>query len=373
MARSRSRRLRRVARQTAELRYGPERRQLEGALFEARDARDAGVDAARATGRGLRSAIRGARPGFARTYDEGAERLAANAGVIGPNMPTSGPGAAILAAQAGEHQAALDANVAARTATLADLTQQGIRAREGQAFAVRNARDQYQADVGKVLQQLLGLSQEEGLFAAAEFGRLRENALDRGQRERGSKRSAGIDPKTGKPIPGGKLDPDANGKPGDQRKGKGERATNAQHGDLADRIKEAKHWATLLKKGGASREAVEAALAAGRPSSTVYREVDDGRGGTKRVPVLTDQGTEKKTREIPSLGAGLFLEAALDEVFKGHVSRRTTRQLHQRGFFVRKLPVTSYAAWRRRVRAMRGPLDRPGQAPLGQTQGSPFT
>lgn len=343
MARSRSRRLRRISRQTAELRYGPEKRALEGALFEARDARDAGVDAARGAGRGLRSAIKAARPGFARTYDEGAQRLAANAGVIGPNMPTSGPGAAILAAQAGEHQAALDANAAARTATLADLTQQGIRAREGQAFAVQNARREYQADVGKVLQQLLGLSQEEGMFAAAEFGRLRENAADR-RLERGRLEE------TKRHNRASERNQAANRRAADRRARKGERASNSEHGDLADKIKEAKSWATLLAKGGASREAVEQALTAGRSSSTVYRMVDDGRGGKKREAVLNRDGTEKKTREIPSLGAGLFLDAALDEVFDSHVSRRTTRQLHNRGFFVRKLPVTSFNAYRQRVR-----------------------
>ena len=157
MARKRSRRLRRIAQQTANVKFGPERQQMESALMESAASRDASIDAARATGRGLRSAIKQARPNFAKTYDQGADRLAANAGLIAGNMPTSRPGAAILAAQAAEHQAAVDANATARTATLSDLTQQRVRAREGATFAVNSARQQYQQDVGKVLQKLLGV------------------------------------------------------------------------------------------------------------------------------------------------------------------------------------------------------------------------
>jgi hypothetical protein len=144
------------------------------------------------------------------------------------------------------------------------------------------------------------------------------------QSERGSLRSAGIDPDTRKPIPGGKLDPKAKAK-------KDERRTGLQTRSALDQVGSAKSWLQTAKQGNIPRHQARAALLRGL-----------GKGAAKAP----------KTRE-------LFARVALDLTYDQHLSSQTRQLLKDAGYDWTKFGP------QHAPRKKPGPLDIAGQAIAG--------
>jgi hypothetical protein len=338
------------------IRYGPEESGLRELERQAQQTYESSVGAARGTAESIIGAVGQARPEVTEVYDDAQSRQAGlNAALAGDAAALGGVAGAAIDA---EQRAASSRIGESRASALTDLSQRKVAAQEGRAFAVKQARSQLIDDLTKVLQRKQDLAGEKGAFMAATVGDLREAAADRAARlqieelgnsqsERNSLRSAGIDPETGAAIPGGKLDPDADGKRGEKGKGKGrggggDPLTDGQRAAAADTVAQALNWGGKLKRAGLGFNEAVKALSEGREAKPVFEEVDDGRGGTKRQKVLNRDGTEKMTPALPKIESNLLLRAALEEAYLGHVTRQTQRRVRSRGLGVRELALTPY-------------------------------
>lgn len=360
MARRRHRsladRYRPQAQQEAALRANPQKRALQQALDEALGARDSTVTAARGTARGLRQSIRAARPSIREIFDTAGQQLAAGTGAVAPNM-SSPQGSAIGQAAATEHQAALDRNTAARASTLTDLDQQRVRATEGEAFAVRQAGTQYQSDASKVLKQLLGVSADQGDYAATELSRLVEAARGRGVTLRGqdlSHQDRVASRKSQERTAAAKNKQTTQGKKwlplGDQN-------------DAQDTIHQALDFAKDFVPHASRKEAATALRQGVKDQKVKNLPINDPATGKQRIDqksglkLYRDPDTGKSTTQpeqsipgVPSFDDA-YVQAALDVAYDGHLSRATQNMLHRRGIKVRQLGLPTYQQWRARNRS----------------------
>lgn len=344
------------AQAAALLRTSPERRGLRALLLEAQSQKQADIDAARVSGRVNRAAIHAADPEIQKVYAAARSGLSAVTGDyshpaagIAQDFAQLGPAAGSIAEAArAESEAAQRRTTEAETAARVDLQNSGVRSAEGEGYAIRAAQDRFRGDTGKIVSQLTGLDREEGLFAATELGRLVDAARGRSvtrrgqdksaasqratqrQSERSSQRSAGIDPDTGKPIPGGKLDPAAQ-----KRKARAKAKANK--------------WASPDAQRGARKDFGSA------KGSIQYLKDTEGLS-RKEAAELVLRGREKlklsSGRELPSIKPvtdEALVEAALDHVYAKHLSRATQRRLHKNGIRVSPLGVTTYGQYRRRT------------------------
>lgn len=340
------------------VRFGPEESALTELIRQAQANYRMQVRQAAGMSRGIRAAVRQARPRTARIYDRaGLEQARAADTLVGADLAALGPVAdSIKAGAALEQTAGLRNLQEARAAALADLGSRAVAAREGAAYAKRSARDELVSELSKVMGRKQALARERGAFEAATVGDLLESAADRratrrnnrerlSQSERNSLRSSGIDPDTGRPIPGGRLDPKG---PAASRKW----ATDDEHQQARTMIGTGFSEAKTLKRSGASRREAAELLAAGADEQPVY----DRKTGRK---VFNPDGTAKKVPGLPKIEDPLMLRAALDMAYDGHLSRETQRMLHDSNYRIGRLPVLSYGAWKRR----RGKSRRPPNAP----------
>jgi hypothetical protein len=210
-------------------------------------------------------------------------------------------------------------------------------------MAIGEARGRRSEAVDRANEGLRGIARDSGAFRQGRTGELIEGARDRAvtrrgqdvtrgnsrrstaQQERSSQRSAGIDPDTGQVIKGGKLDPDGNGKRGDQSKGKGKGGKNA--GASPSRIEGAtsgiglgRAQAKRLKDSGRSKSEALTLLVTGRPSQTI----EDEKGAKVKVPGV------QKVKES-------FAKAAVELEFDGYVSTSTRKRLQALGYTMEAL------------------------------------
>ena len=326
------------------VRYGPE---LSGLLELQRQAQSnlkSGVQSARGNARGIIAAVDRARPEMAGVYDAAASTQAASSSVVTPDpaaLAAKDPMAMALAAEAGAAQSRIGES---RASALGDLTQRRVSAREGQQFAVQNARSTFADEIGQILRRKQSLNAEVGAFTASTAGELRKQAQEQqlrvdlekmgnSQSERNSLRSAGINPDTGQPIPGGKLDPKA--------KPKG-RLTPLQQNAAADEIAEAATWAQKLAKGGADFETAKRMLLEGRdPVEEKETPLKDPVTGKA---IINPDGTPKTKvvpgrPGVPKFDSQLLLTAALEVTYFGQVSKGTKAKLRRRGLQPNKLNI----------------------------------
>jgi hypothetical protein len=377
MARRRPGRFERQALMEALVRFNPERSGLVELLREAASNRTTTVRQARGTADMTVAEVNRARPELKKVYrDAGlaqariAHTLDQNTASLGPVANSIQAGIALERAQGGRQLQE------SRADALTDLGSRKVRAREGAQFAVQNANTEYAGEAGKIGRRLIELAREQGAFTAATSRELRHQnrqdqlrlqieKLGNSQSERNSLRSAGIDPQTGQPIKGGPLDPNA-----PRYKGKGGRGgaggdwgTDAAHERAQDNIATALKEARTLKKLGASRAEIAEMLAAGSDEEEI--QVYDTATGKKK---LNPDGTPvtKKVPGLPQIKSQLYLSAALDEIFDGHLSKRNQRLLHSRGIQIGRLPVTSYGKGRRRSSGLSRPPHARG--PGGQSR-----
>lgn len=325
------------------VRFGPETSGLRELQREAESELATRVAQAHGSARGLEFAIGQARPQVAQTYDQaGLTQAALNQTLIGHDLAGLGNVADSIKAGAALEAASMGGRLnEAKSAALTDLSQRRVQARQGEQFAVQNAQDQFVDSVVKILQRKQDLAREKGAFTASTTGQLREVAQNRAdkltiaregnqQSERNSKRSAGIDPDTGNPIPGGKLDP----------KQKGPKLqTPQQHTAVADKVSQGMQALATLDPHKAERHEQAQLLVTGVKSMDVY----DPTSGKKKI---SSAGTPVQTPEVPGIG-GLLASVAADMYYDGHVSRKNQQRLNQARLSVRKLGLTSYGDWKR--------------------------
>jgi hypothetical protein len=251
----------------------------------------------------------------------------------------------------------------AQAAALTDMSVRRVQAREGEQFATQNARRALVGELQKIFERSQSLGRERGAFTAATARQLREaateratrvaiermgnesaaerQALDLAQSERNSQRSAGLDPDTGRPIPGGRLDP--RGRRGRRRV---QWAPPATQGRVQDQLGVARRYVQDLRRDGASRADIARQLVQGVPATLV----DTGRKDANGQPVKVRVPAIPK---VPELVASV----ALDQELNGHLSRENQQRLHRRGIRIRDLGVTSRGEYeQRRRRPSRPPL-----------------
>lgn len=330
----------RRALQQAELRYGPQQQELQALLADRGSQRDDEIAGNNAGSQLLAAAIREAAPKMTGAYDQALSTVQAQQQAVQgmPGASLSAEQTASFARRIGEQRA----NVAA------DAEQQGVRAAQDAVYSNRQANTSYKTDVAKIAQQLLGLGDQSGLYTATTLGDLQDtrtknqitkrgqdvtaqNAItSAAQSERSSVRSSGIDPDTGQPIPGGKLDPKAAKKP---------KLSQDKHLETQDKISQAVAALGTLDPDKQERREAASLLVAGAKSQPLY----DPKTGKKRV---SQSGTALSTPDIPGVG-GLLASAASDVYYDGHLSRRNQKRLRAAGFKLGELGFPTYAQWKR--------------------------
>jgi hypothetical protein len=386
------------------IRYGPEQSGLRALRQEARGEYRSTVQGARGAARGIVGEVKAVTPQTRHAYDEAGLAAARTAHqVVDPalrGLPQNSLSAAVKIEQ-GDYQRNLQASKAAE---LADLGSRRVSAREGAAFAVTNAASVRNAALAKIADRFQALRQEKGAFEASTAATLQDDARQRRQQlriamaglrerdrisqrsarqqdrnsrrsaaqsERNSLRSSGIDPKTGRPIPGGKLDPNAPGKKGG--------ATHSEYLKWQTSIEEVSAAAARLRNAkdrqgrplNLSRAQIVDKLSAGRPAQTVLVATKNSGAIKAGDPVgegLTPQ--EKKAvgavrQSLPAIkpyAADLRMSAALDVALFGHLTPATERRLRRAGFSPRRLGLPTYGQYKRRTQtAYNQQINTPGR------------
>jgi hypothetical protein len=318
------------------VRFGPEMSALRQLLAQASQSYEDRVRQAK-TGRQFTvGAVDAAGPAVQQAY------AGAHQAVSPAFQSQGGVEHSALNARMAESQALAKSQLAARRTSAIE----GEGAQMAQALRDRNRE---QSQIGG---RGLDLVREMGAFTSATAGELAAGdaasqaeaawrSAQLGQQERNSIRSAGFDPDTGLPLPGGKADP---------KKEKGEPwATPEAQGNAADEFDSLRGFAATLRGAGVSRRDAARALQSGRDESEVpvYRTVPNASGGTKQEKVLNADGTPKmkKVSGIPKAKSQLILTAALDQAYDEHLSRRTQRLLHQRRIKIKPLGATTFGEW----------------------------
>lgn len=323
-----------------ELKLGPEANALRSLLGELAGGytRTRRVNASNA--RGIVAATEQARPQVAGAFDQALSSVGAQRAALGKGGPLD-PQAAAYERRVGEQ----------RAGALNDLSDRSVRATEGQVFANTTARDEYLGGKSKIVGQLQDLARESGALTASTLGKLKDDQLARGltrrgqdvtagnsrrstaQQERSSIRSSGIDPDTGRPIPGGRLDPKA-------KAAKVKWASQEQHASARDEITRAVAVVPdLLKDAGGSRAEAIRLLIAGVPP-------------IRKDGVVLDPGVKAVSAD--------FARAAMNVALDGSLSRGDLKRLHNR---------------RLRVKALGYPVRRPSRSAgtLGELARGPAT
>lgn len=303
------------------VRFGPEMSGLKELQRTALSNFDLGVHQAHGSADAIVGAVDQAKPGLAKVYDNAGLKQAGLAGtLIGHDIAGLGPIADSIKAGASlEATGAADRLNLAKTQALTDLSSRKVRAREGEQFAIGNAKNQLVSELTKILNRKQDLSREKGAFAAATINDLSQAAADQAfkatenaKNRKNSQIVAGVNP-DGTPIPGGPKDPAL--KPGKPKKIN----TDLQHGTLDDGVSGAQ---TLIGSQfvGEKRQDIYTDLVNGVPSSTV---------------TLKD-GTKQKVPEIAK-HSPLVARAAIELYFDKKISRKTLDALHKHGYSVKKL------------------------------------
>jgi hypothetical protein len=336
------------------LRYGPELRALEEIALQARKTFKGTKRSAKANARAITNAVDAAEPRVADIYQDAGQSLNAYQDAAGGPVAAGTPAALEQAAAA---QRLTESQALVQT----ELAQRRVGAQEGKQFAIQQARSQFADEIGQVLRQRRGVAKEAGAFTALTGRELYQDAAQRRadrrmsllglqQDERQSLRSSGIDPDTGAPIPGGRLDQDANGRPGDQSpgaNGKKPKLTQLQRNDAASKYETAASRASTLRDNDIPFNAALSALTQGVPgrkNDPIY----DPATGKARIDEKTGQklyrGPDGKVTTSPGRdevdpvsAPPLLVRAALEVAYYGYIRRDTAKKLRQRGINPKKV------------------------------------
>jgi hypothetical protein len=335
---------RRYTRQATNLgivRYGPELGALTALLKQAQQTRSEQLGSARTANAAIQSSLDLARPEARNVYTAAQRTANAQNAITAPSLAALPAGNPYSAAAAIE-QGGLKSRLAeSKAATLSELSQRRVDAAAGYA----GTRRQAQRDYGKTLDQLatrrLGIKKEAGAYIASTIDDLvGADAKSRAEAKRLAAQltasrgnawiSAGVDPATGKPIPGGRLDPDAPQNQPDVKK--------PSKPTGADRTASA----TFSRALGIiqQRDAMK------------KNQVPDAKVRRAGLAELLLQGN--RDDGLPAIPRAI-LSAALDMHYDKALSDNTVRLLHQAGYKVKRFPN----AVTRRQRARNRPPFRP--------------
>jgi hypothetical protein len=336
----------RQVRAEARLRFGPQRRQLRAAMRDVNEAFVTDVDVANETARGSKRAARAAKPQITKAIGD-AQRTVSQ----GPTPGVSAALGNLGPAAARDHEGAKRRLAETLAMATTELDQRVVDAEGGRSGAILQAASTRTAEKRRLRDQLRGLAGDAGTFAAARSGELGQEAADRrirrrgqdvtrqnnrdstAQAERNSKRSAGIDPDTGKPIKGGKLDPKAN-KP---------KATAPQKQDAQSAVSLARAQIQRLRsKENLDRGRLGPLLVEGRDDMTL--KVDKA---GKPLPQPVKVPGVKKVDQ-------LWASVALDVEFDGKISQANMRRLRKLGYGARALDLLKYKPKSRRAQRRDG-------------------
>lgn len=332
------------------VRYGPETSGLTELARQAQQDRDTTIRQAHGSAASMMGSIDTARPEVAQIYDQAGLDQARTASLLSSQTAgLSGVADPIRAATANEEAQGSRHLTEMRASNLADLSNRRVQARSGEQFAVQGAQQRYVQDIAKVLQRRQDLAGEKGAFEASTVNSLEQAYLGRAlssrnsqrsasQSERNSVRSSGIDPDTGKPIPGGKLDPKA--KP---HTATGQTPVSRdKHLEYQNSIKSIASYAQKYK-GHLSRHEIVQKLTQGRPQSSGYADPKTGAPVAKGTPGAVPYTLAK----IPQFAPDLKMTAALDVALDGHLSRATQRALSKAGFVIGDLDLPTFGHYKR--------------------------
>jgi hypothetical protein len=367
MARRRSRWASEAALQ-ALVRYGPEQSGLKALERSAVSQARTSVKTARGSAQTIIGEVDRALPGIKHAYDQAGLDAARTAHAISDPVVNALPEGSLKAAAALEMSGLQGRLRESKAGAVTELGNRRVQAQQGAQFAISNARSTLTTELEKIFQRQQDLRRERGAFTASTMAQLGEAARERAQQlniekmgnaqsERGSLRTAGINPDTGKPYKGGKLDPDGNGRRGDQSKPKGKGgggssagATTEKHLEWQSGIEEISNAAKRYK-GKLSRAQIVEKLKQGRPQQRIDTDPDTGEKLANPVSLPS----------IPQYKADLKMTAALDIALDGHLSKATQRRLHRSGFSIEQLGLPSYGEWRRRAAGYEKRTGRPAR------------
>jgi hypothetical protein len=332
------RRIRNQAKDLAFVRYGPELSALTALLKEAQQTRTDTIRSGRSAAASIQSGVDMARPDVRNVYTA-AQRTANAANRIAAPSLAALPAGNPFSAAAAIEQSGLKGRLAeSKASTLAELSDRRVDAAAGAAGQARQANTQYTRTSGQLGQRRLDIGREAGSFITSTIRDLTDaNATAKADAAKLASQltnsrgnawiSAGVDPTTGKAIPGGRLDPNA---PQNQPKvTKPSKPTGADRGASAD-FSKADQWikrldnAELRKHTGSNRKAARSAIA----ENLLLGNRDAG---------------------IPAIPRAI-LSAALDMHFDKALDPNTVRLLHQLGYKVKRLPGVVTARQRDRNR-----------------------
>lgn len=319
------------ATEDALLKYQPQQSALQSLMREAEEAYRGSVRGGESAARLGVQAVKEGVPQVAGVYnraeaqnkqvqDQAMQALSALPGVDnGYKAAATNEGAAATQRIAGN-----------RASVLGQLHLQGVAAANSAASSRQAASTTLTKELGKLFGKSQELSGQQGAFASSELERLthesekeqrgeRQHGEDIAQRERGSVRSSGIDPNTGKPIPGGRLDKHAAGE-----------LPLKEQNKAASTIRQIKQFAEKFKEAvGGSRSHLVERLSEGVPAQTFGTGEKDAEG--KEV--------KAKHSGIPAFKPDVLMSAALDWALGGYLSPQTEQRLQQAGYSIPKLGV----------------------------------
>lgn len=355
------------------VRYGPELSALTALLRQAQQDRRTTIGSARSSAALIQAAVDQARPDVRANYRQASQSAAAQQAIAAPDL--AGASAPIAGAAAIERSGLATQLASSRAQDLSSLDQRRVAAQEGAAYATQAANRSFTQTRGQIGQRAQDLAQEEGAYASSTLQQLmsqdaqtkaqiRQTNARLRQQERDALIGQGFDPSTGKPMAGGKLDPNS---PVNRQKAAAKKwASGPAQAKAGDTIQQAfKEAKTLQQSGVTSRGEAEQMLLNGVgdiPAKPVYRTVTRN-GKQVQVRVLNKDGTQKMTPAVPGIKAidqNLYVQAGLDLAYQGHLSRRTQNLLHARGIKINPLGVTTYQQYMQRLAQA---LQRPGSAP----------
>jgi hypothetical protein len=350
------RRYRQQAKDLAVVRYGPELGALTALLKQAQQTRSEQIGSARTANAAIQSSLDLARPEARNVYTAAQRTANAQNAITAPSLAALPAGNPYSAAAAIEQSGLKGRLAESKAATLSELSQRRVDAAAGYAGTRRQAQRDYGKTLGQLGDRGRGITQEMGAYIGSTIADLTgADAKARAEAKRIAAQlnasrgnawiSAGVDPATGKPIPGGRLDPNApQNQPESAKPTKPSKPTGADRTAAADYSK-AQKWIerldnpTLHKQVGSNRKAARHAIAEnlllGNPKA-----------GIPAVP-----------RPV--------LSAALDMYFDGEIGNNTVRLLHQLGYKVGRLPGTVT----RRQRARSAPTGNLGR---GRSRSTPY-
>lgn len=304
----------------ASLRYAPEESALQALIGQAHE--DLKTDR-RVAGALTRTAVRSARssiPALHQIYNQAARgvKVAQDDVEAAFNQAGVTPDNAFRLVAETEGTAYRQRMAAEAAGARKEAVRQINEARLGRVFAYGAAKDRYNSTVNQLQQRASDLRGERNSFLVSELGRLRDEEAQRQTQVDVATIQQGLDPRTGKPLPG----TNAAGafKPASRSDRKLFSTALARAIDLAPDYATAK-----ISRKDAAEE-----LRAG-----VARDSKSGDPGFKAIP---DQ---------------LAVRVALDMAYNQSISPGTRRELLERGFRPNELPGVKYFKNKERRRAER--------------------